>query len=109
MSKVLLGGLGVLVIAGSLMFAQWRTPASPNAQAISTSIEGLTSCDYQVREQAFLTLQTFGPETTCYLIRALHQRESALTRKLAVLSRRVPFLKIKSVDAASLREKAAEQ
>ena len=109
MSKMLLGGFGVLVVAGSILFAQWRTPASPNAQAISASIEDLTSCDFQVREQALVSLKAFGPETTLVLTKTLHRRDSALTRKLAVLSRRVPFLKFRSVNSTALREKAAEQ
>lgn len=109
MSRILLGGLGVLVIAGSILFAQWRTPASPNVAAISSCIEDLASCDFQVREQALITLKSFGPETTAVLTRTLHQRGSVVERKLAAFSHRLPFVKFQSVNTAPLRAKAAEQ
>jgi HEAT repeat protein len=109
MSKMLLGGFGVLVVASSILFAQWRTPASPRVQAISASIEDLTSCDFQVREQALVNLRSFGPETAPVLTRTLHRRESPLTRKLVTFSRHLPFLKVRSVNNTGLREKAAEQ
>lgn len=105
MKKILLCLVGVGVITGSAAFVRWQYPDSPNAPTISSAIDDLANCDYEVRDQAALTLKQLGPESVPYLIRALGRHETIWSRTRAKL----PFWRSAPRNLASTRERAAEQ
>ncbi len=109
MKKLLLALLGLGLLAGSILYVRSQPPASPYAPIVSTCIDDLASCDYQVRDQATQTLRDIGPEVVPYLIKALQRQDSPVKRMIARVRNRIPFLHVKQTDASVVREKAAEQ
>src|SRR4051794_18818805 len=105
MNKFLLCLIGVGVVTGSAAFFRWQYPDSPHAATIASAIDDLTSCDYEMRDQAADTLTHLGPEAVPYLVRALGQHENLWTRH----RNKLPFVHFAQRNLAAIRERAAEQ
>lgn len=93
------------VIAGSAAYLHSQFPDSPHRVAITGAIDDLTSCDYEVRDQAAVILKQAGAESVPYLVRALHRRDPPLARYWT----RLPFIRYRPANSAPIRERAAEQ
>src|SRR5688572_12154595 len=105
MKKFLLLLLALGVITGSAAFVRWQYPASPQADTIHSAIDDLSSCDYEVRDQAASTLKQLGPESVPFLVRALNRHDNLWTR----YRNRLPFARFPSQNLAAIRERSAEQ
>ena len=105
MKKFLLLLLVSGVITGSAAFVRWQYPPSPYAEAINSAIEDLAHSDYELREQAAITLKQFGPESVPYLVRSLGRHDNLWTR----YRHRLPFVQFASPSLAAMREHSAEQ
>src|SRR5688572_2550301 len=106
MKKVLVWLLSAAgVIVGSAAYVHCQFPDSPHRATITSAIDDLTSCDYELCDQAAATLKQLAPESVPYLVRALHRREPPLARYWT----RLPFLRYRPTNPAPVRERAAEQ
>lgn len=105
MNKFLLCLIGVGVVTGSAAFIRWQYPDSPHAVTIVSAIDDLTSCDYEMRDQAADTLKHLGPEAVPYLVRALDQHENLWTR----YRNKLPFVHFPQRNLTAIRERSAEQ
>lgn len=105
MNKFLLCLIGVGVVTGSAAFVRWQYPDSPHAAVITSAIDDLTSCDYEMRDQAADTLKYLGPESVPYLVRALGQHENLWTR----YGNKLPLIHFPHRNLDAIRERAAEQ
>lgn len=100
---LLMLAVGVITGSGALIGRQYSS--SPHAVLIASAIEGLSSCDYDARDQAAETLKHLGPEAVPHLTRALSRRETVWSRCLDKL----PFVPRAPRNLAATRERAAEQ
>ncbi|MCI0351943.1 MAG: HEAT repeat domain-containing protein, partial [Acidobacteriales bacterium] len=105
MKQIVLWLVGAGVITGSAAYLRWQYPDSPHATTITSAIDDLASCDYEVRDQAAETLKQLGPESVPYLVHALGRHENLWTRHRD----RLPFFRFPQRNLGAIRERSAEQ